>query len=397
MKKVLCLVVVLLLIGPGYAASAAKTVKIASISSGPDHSLAVATDGTVWGWGRNDSGELGDLTLKVHASPYRVPGIKDVKNVEAGSGFSMALKKDGTVWVWGEPRIARGGKALAGPAEPFQIAKGAVQIGVGHKSFGIVLMKDGSVWGFGDPTGGHLGSEPGAGLSKIKGLPPIASISVGGRFTIALDKTGTPWGWGSNAGTPLQPGPAVIETPRRIALQNGKPLTGVKAVSAGDRYALFVLRSGEVLGCGSNEFGLMMTDSGPGAQPVQNYPKTLAIGDVKQLSAGVTHALALRSDGTLWTWGYYDDGRLSPDSYLNRDTGNVAPEPIQIRGIKGTIVHIEASRDSFRSHCLVLTSDGTVWTWGDNDYAYGVGNGELGLGLLGNEYIGKPTPIRWTA
>ncbi|MBP1760364.1 MAG: putative cell wall binding protein, partial [Firmicutes bacterium] len=94
-------------IGDGTSASRPYRVKVVGLSevkaiaAGSMHSVAVKNDGTVFAWGLNSSGTLGDGTLVNRYLPIQVTGLTDVKAVTAGSSHSVALKNDGTVWVWG--------------------------------------------------------------------------------------------------------------------------------------------------------------------------------------------------------------------------------------------------------------------------------------------------------
>ena len=71
------------------------------IAAGGVHSLALRSDGTVWAWGRNSFGQLGDNTNTNRNVPVMVQGLSGVSAISAGDGHSLALKSDGTVWAWG--------------------------------------------------------------------------------------------------------------------------------------------------------------------------------------------------------------------------------------------------------------------------------------------------------
>ena len=75
--------------------------RIVSVSAGGAHTVALTDDGSVWTWGGNGFGQLGDGTTTKHSLPAQVAGLSDVTAVSAGDNFTMALKGDGTVWTWG--------------------------------------------------------------------------------------------------------------------------------------------------------------------------------------------------------------------------------------------------------------------------------------------------------
>ena len=121
---------------------------IVSISSGMYHGLALKEDGTVWAWGRNSSGQLGDGTTKARVRiPVQVENLDNVVSIKAGRNHSMAIKEDGSVWLWGDNTSGQLGdgtnenKLL--PIENEEL-KGAKEIS-GGGDFTIVLKEDGTL------------------------------------------------------------------------------------------------------------------------------------------------------------------------------------------------------------------------------------------------------------
>ena len=74
---------------------------VVAIAAGGNHDLALKADGTVWGWGYNSYGELGDNTTKLRAAPVQALGLDGVVSIAAGYTHSAAVRQDGTVWTWG--------------------------------------------------------------------------------------------------------------------------------------------------------------------------------------------------------------------------------------------------------------------------------------------------------
>jgi alpha-tubulin suppressor-like RCC1 family protein len=133
------------------------------IASGYDHSVAVASDGTVWSWGSNSFLQLGDGAPPVFAAPIQISGLSDVVAVSADDAHSLALKKDGTVWTWGNK--------LRGQPVKIRDLTGVVAIVAGGPD--LALKRDGTVWAWGDNDKGQLGG----GICKVPGqvcgLPPV--------------------------------------------------------------------------------------------------------------------------------------------------------------------------------------------------------------------------------
>jgi len=177
--------------------------EITAVAAGASHSVSLKKDGTVWAWGNNDAGQLGDGTFNVSEFPVKVSGITDVVAIAAGNNHVLVLKKDGTVWGWGNNTLGQLADAasittpshLAGLKDVVAIAAGAM-----HST---VLKKDGTVWAFGYNENGQLGDGSTDFSSlvpvKVAGLDEIITISSGYHHTIALRRDGTAWGWGSNS------------------------------------------------------------------------------------------------------------------------------------------------------------------------------------------------------
>jgi len=150
------------------------------VASGDDHGLALRADGTVWAWGGNLFGQLGDGTTQTRLSPVSVSGLPAIAAIAANDHRSLALARDGTVWVWGS-----GSQAM-----PMKVTglSGVKKAGTGG-GFGAALKADGSVWKWSDP------SMP----SRIEGLSGIVSLSVGSLHVLALGGDGRIWGFGDNS------------------------------------------------------------------------------------------------------------------------------------------------------------------------------------------------------
>jgi alpha-tubulin suppressor-like RCC1 family protein len=220
---------------------------VVAIAAGSGHSLAVLSDGTVWAWGSNSAGELGDGTTTGRTTPVRVSGLTGVVAVTAGSGgHSLALLSDGTVWGWGANYAGQLGNGTSSPSAtttPGQVSglTGAVGIAAG-RDHSLALLSDGTVWAWGGNGFGQLGDgsttdrhDPVA----VSGLPRAMAVSAGSLFTVALGADGTVWAWGENGTGQLGDGTTTNRTtPGRVVDSGGAPLTGVGGVEAGGYFTL---------------------------------------------------------------------------------------------------------------------------------------------------------------
>ncbi len=181
---------------------------VAQISAGGNHSLALKLDGTVWAWGYNGSGQLGDGTLTGSVTPVQVAGfdaltLTHVAQIAAGSSHSLALLRDGTVWGWGDNGSGQLGDGTGNrKRSPIQVSKlnGVVQISTrGRHS--LAAKSDGTAWGWGDNEYGQLGDG-----THSRKLSPVQVVNLTGvAFVVARDissfallQDGTAWAWGYN-------------------------------------------------------------------------------------------------------------------------------------------------------------------------------------------------------
>lgn len=188
---------------------------VTAIAAGMAHSLALTKDGSVWAWGYNDDGELGDGTRKDHLTPTQIPGLSEVKAIAAGFHHSLALKEDGTVWEWGGQEKARRStkpRILQGLSRIVAISAGGW--------YSLALKQDGTVWAWGVIANGeeddHTMNEVINRPVQIKGLTDVIGIAAGMWHSLAIKKDGSVWAWGRNYYGALGDG---TETSRRLPVR----------------------------------------------------------------------------------------------------------------------------------------------------------------------------------
>jgi alpha-tubulin suppressor-like RCC1 family protein len=258
---------------------AALTVGVEQIAASGFHTLAVAADGSVWCWGNNLDGQLGDGTRTDRVTPERVPGLTKVVQVAGGASHSLALRSDGTVWTWGDNT--------------------AGQLG------------DGTT---------RIRCEP----VRVARLKNVTQIAAGAASSAALRADGTVVTWGGNFLGQLGDGSVTDRAvPARVA-----GLTGVTRIAANGEHCLAVLAAGPerpagtVVAWGSNFDGQL----GDGSRVDRPRPVPVAVlAHVTRVAAGRFHSLAVRADGTLWTWGAHDQGQLGDPAGSGRVTPGRVP------------------------------------------------------------------------
>jgi alpha-tubulin suppressor-like RCC1 family protein len=347
------------------------TVK--AIAAGAYHTVALKNDGTVWAWGWNDCGQLGDGTTTNRTIPVQVKGISDVVAIAAGMYHTVALKNDGTVWAWGFNYYGELGNGTADKdshSTPVQV-KGisdvkAIAAGMYHT---VALKNDGTVWAWGDNEHDQLGNETTkeeyhSTPVQVKGISDVKSITAGNGYTVALKNDGTVWAWGDNYfGTTNS-----SSTPVQV-----KGISDVKAIAAGASYTVVLKNDGTVWAWGVNEYGKL----GDGTTNNSFTPVQVnGISNVKAIAAGAYHTVVLKNDGTVWTWGYNHYGELGNGTTVDSST------PVQVKGISD-VKAIAAGA----CHTVALKNDGTVWAWGCNY------DGELGNGTAVDS--STPVQVKW--
>jgi len=187
------------------------TSGVVAISSGHGESCALKADGSLWCWGFNYAGEIGDGTVTTRTTPVPVFGISSgVAAVSVGSARTCAVKTDGSAWCWGHNAIGALGDGTTEPSlVPVRVKLGihatAVAAGTEHA---CAIVSDGTVWCWGDDRFGELGPAaascdaarcPNPTPAPVSGLPSnIVAVTAGYFWTCALERNGNVWCWGAN-------------------------------------------------------------------------------------------------------------------------------------------------------------------------------------------------------
>ncbi len=332
------------------------------ICTGSDFSLVLKSDGTVWSWGRNFYGQLGNGTNSMSHTPGRVSLLEDVVSISGGASYALALKSDGTVWAWGRNDYGRLGNGTNNDSNlPVQVVNldDVIKIST-MSSHSYALKRDGTVWEWGGSIYGSVGNVP----VQVRSLSNVIDISAGGGpHGLALKNDNTLWAWGVNHSGYLGDG---TTTYRAVPVQT---MTDVVAINGGAGHSLALKSDGTVWAWGRNAYGQL----GDGSTTERSYPVQVSgLTNVKKISSGSQCSYALMSDGTLRAWGHNRWGKLGDGTVTNRHT------PVQVSGLENVVL---ISRGG-TSHALALESDGTLWSWGSNSY------GNLGIGIfdLGNTW-----------
>ncbi|MBI4930638.1 MAG: PKD domain-containing protein [Bacteroidetes bacterium] len=306
---------------------------ITSIETGFQQSLALKNNGTVWAWGWNAYGQLGDGTTTDRTTPVQVIGLTGISFIAsavapavAGGGYhSMALKNDGTVWAWGyNGDGALGDGTNTDRLTPVQVSGLTGIIAISTEAYhSLALKNDGTVWAWGRNTYGALGDGTTTNSNipvQVSGLTGVTSVKGGGYFSLALQTDGTVWAWGYNLEGQLGDGTAINRTtPVQVS-----GLTGVAAVNGGDYHSLALKNDGTIWTWGRNSNGQL----GDGTTTNRTTPVQVSgLTGIAAIAAGWLHSAALKNDGTMWAWGWNFYGQLGDGTTTDRTT------PVQVIGL----------------------------------------------------------------
>lgn len=237
-----------------------------SITTGTFHSAAIKTDGTLWSWGLGSEGQLGNNAATSRSSPVQtISGGANWKSVSAGGCHTAAIKTDGSLWLWGQGAFGGLGNNLTtNQSSPVQtVSAGTNWRSVSNHSISTAAIKtDGTLWTWGDNGTGKLGTNSlvhsSSPVQTISGGTNWRRVSMGGEQIASIKTDGTLWIWG--AGTEGQLGTNSI-------ISHSSP---VQTISGGTNW--------------------------------------------RSVVSSQVHIASIKTDGSLWLWGYNGSGRLGNDS-----------------------------------------------------------------------------------
>jgi len=304
-----------------------------AISTSRSTSFAIYPDGSLWGWGWNGSGKIGDGTTKTVYSPVRI--MNDVVVVSSGDEHTMAIKSDNSLWGWGNN-------------ERGQLGNGKITIY--DNDYNVVEDND------------HR--------TPVKIMEDVASVSAGDMHTMVIKTDGSLWGFGTGAHR-------IGNNDSEVHLNPVWIMNDVVAVSSGLHHTMVIKTDGSLWTWGSNNFGQL--GDGAGGWFTQSLAPIKIMEDVVAVSSGSTHVMAIKSDGSLWGWGNNFYGQvgvgivaaLIDDKYISEDS--YCFSPVQIMA---DVVDVSAGNGS----TMVIKTDGSLWGFGNNAM------GSLGDGTSENRY-----------
>jgi alpha-tubulin suppressor-like RCC1 family protein len=293
------------------------------VSGGSINNLGLRANGTVWAWGSNTFGTLGDGTLVTRSSPVSVVGgFTDWIQVSGGNAYSLGLRANGTAWAWGIASNGRlGDNTIAARSSPVSVVGGYtdwIQVSAGG-AHSLGLRANGTAWAWGLGTDGRLGDDTvvtkSSPVSVIGGFTDWIQVDGGFSHSVGLRANGTAWAWGSNGSGRLGDGTAVDKS-SPVSIIGG--FTDWIQVDGGSLHSLGVRANGTAWAWGSGANGRL----GDGTIVSKSSPVSVIGGytDWIQVSGGEFNSVGLRANGTAWAWGLGTDGRLGDGTIVTKSS-----------------------------------------------------------------------------
>jgi alpha-tubulin suppressor-like RCC1 family protein len=294
------------------------------VSAGDRHTAAIKTDGTLWTWGTNYSGQLGNAQVTNRSTPVTTfAGGTNWRQVSCGYRATSAIKTDGTLWTWGSnARLILGNNSTSSASTPVTTFAGGTnwrQVSFGRMSFSpaAAIKTDGTLWTWGYGNSGQLGNSQitnrSTPVTTFAGGTNWKQVSSGGDgHTAAIKTDGTLWTWGNGSEGRL--GNAVTTGNRSTPVTTFAGGTNWKQVSCGSFFMTAIKTDGTLWTWGSGSFARL----GNNSTTLRSTPVTTFAGGTnwKQVDGGgAFHIAAIKTDGTLWTWGYQNNGGLGNAGY----------------------------------------------------------------------------------
>lgn len=323
----------------------------AKIAAGGSRTTALRSDGTLWAWGANGQGQLGDGTRLMRGEPLQIGTVKTWSTLVCGATHTLALQTDGSFWAWGSNLYGQLGDGIDGSV-PMAVQPGSTWSQVSAGDHTAAVRSDGTLWTWGSNASGQLGD----GTTNTRSLPGRVgtvtnwkAVACGAGHTAALRTDGTLWTWGANDLGQLGSGTTTGRTsPARADMG-----TTWTAISCGDRHTAALRGDGTLWAWGNNDLGQL----GDGTSTQRTSPTQVGTAtNWTAVSCGGRTTLALRSDGTLWAWGSNLQGQVG-----DLTSNNSRPSPVQV-GTDNTWTAIKCGG----YFCMALRANGTLWTWGAN-------------------------------
>ena len=310
-----------------------KTIDaVASVFAGGGHTIVIKNDSSLWTWGHNYYGQLGDGTNTDRDTPIKimnnVASVSTSKHseiyLEDGNasirGYTFAIRTDGSLWAWGSNEYGQLGDGTnINSNTPVKIMDSVASVSAGEL-YAMAVGTDGSLWTWG--YGGQLGNGTIIRSKPEKIMDDVAYVSTGVGYTMVVKTDHSLWVLGDNYSG---------QSSDNMILYRSKPekiMDDVAYVSMGNNYTMVVKTDSSLWAFGDNSFGQL----GDGTYTIRNEPVKI-MNDVTSVSTGMYHTIAVKIDGSLWAWGMNEYGQLGDGSNTWRNAPVKIMEGVKLQNV----------------------------------------------------------------
>lgn len=352
---------------PVSAYSTGKAGQANTVSAGGASTGRIDKNGSLWMWGDNSKYELGNsVSAYCQTVPIPIKVMDKVVSVSCSPGNIAAIKTDGSLWVWG-----LFSKHEDAPAKVMDNVV-AVSCSSGNTA---AIKTDGSLWMWGDNSLGQLGNgSSGDSSVPVKVMDGAVAVSCGDGFTAAIKTDGSLWMWGVNNNGEMGNG-GETDKERIIGGGTGGSDDSEGSASHVQDVPLKVMDNVVSVSC-DGETAAIKTDGSLWTWGGKKLP-TKMMDDVASVSCGGTVSAAVKTDGSLWTWGTSTSGDSAPTKLMD----GVAA----VNCGDGYVVGYTSGYTN--GFTIVVKTDGSVLAYGEND------KGQLGNGVMSNT-VDKTFPVK---
>lgn len=322
----------------------------------------------LYAWGRNSKGQLGLGNVTNYSSPKQINATANWLDVSACYANVFAIKSDNTLWASGWNLFGQLGlNNNTDYSSPVQVGSLATWSAIGGGGDAVVAVQtNGTLWAWGNGANGILGRNNNTSYSSPKQVGALTNWSsvaknpINNYYAFGIKTNGTLWSWGQNQYGELGLGnTTVYSSPKQVGA-----LTNWLKVSSGGYQILSIKTDGTIWSWGRNSNGAL------GLGNIVNYFSPMQIGSGTNwldICAGYQHSMAVKADGTLWAWGRNNWGQLGLGT---SGAGTYKSSPTQV-GSLTTWLSVAGGIYS----TIALKTDGTIWSWGNGgNGVLGVGN-----------------------
>jgi alpha-tubulin suppressor-like RCC1 family protein len=320
-----------------------------TVAAGMEYSCGVRDDGSLWCWGRNQRGQLGDGTITDRHQPVQIGTATDWRSVSTTNIHTCGIRSDGSLWCWGLNDVAQAsgdGTPTNGVLTPVRVGTDSWKTVRAGRFHTCAIRIDDTLWCWGGNVNGQLGDGT---ITERHAPVQVGSaawtrLSAGKEHTCGIQADRSLWCWGNNERGQVGIGTisaGVLEPTRVGTATDWIRISAGGFLGASDSHTCGIRDGGSLWCWGANGAGQL----GDGTDTERPLPVPIGLDTWRTVSAGGGHTCAIRSDSTLWCWGANGNGTVGDGTTMSRNA------PVQIGTLARWFI-VDASTS--HTHALLM-------------------------------------------